>query len=609
MQNNTNSSTIQRIPFYIEAGRDVLLSWCHLPEKPTNHAVIICPPVGHEFINSYRGLRHLAGGLAEAGLTVFRIEYQGVGDSSGLDTDPDRMRNWLKSIEHAYEFVKQRGVEHISLVGLRMGATLAATLAETLELEALLCWVPVVEGRRYIREMLALQKTGENAGLDVDSSSLEGGGFLITRETMNEITSISLGQINPQKAKHVRLFNSPDMPVPNELIERWSSTLKNFQHTSLPGYADMMSLPHHSRVPLDAIQQITDCLLNISVEKKEISRTPFLALEHHQETRFDCYTYGSSAKESMDAGGGFPVAETICRFSNETLFGIFSQPLLRDGERKPTILLLNAGSVHRIGPNRNYIYITRQLLSMGFRVMRMDFLGLGDSVHPNPAKENDPYLPEALENIRDAIQYLKDTFGVQEIIPMGLCSGAYASFQTALHLDDDSIQEIIPVNPLTFHWREGMSLDASPAEYYMDWGAYRQSMWKKDRWKQLLRGEKNIKHILKTLPMVLELKIIAVFKPLVNRLRRLMGARDVEDLALDLELISKKGVAIRFFISESDPGYQLLIEGAGKTVKKLMEKKVVEVSFIPKANHNFSSHLGRSRLLAQVGQYFSSRYH
>ncbi|MBK9207051.1 MAG: hypothetical protein IPL71_01550 [Anaerolineales bacterium] len=58
--------------------------------------MIICPPVGHEFINSYRGLRHLAGGLAEAGLTVFRIEYQGVGDSSGLDTDPDRMKNWLK---------------------------------------------------------------------------------------------------------------------------------------------------------------------------------------------------------------------------------------------------------------------------------------------------------------------------------------------------------------------------------------------------------------------------------------------------------------------------------------------------------------------------------
>lgn len=608
MIKNTGISTIERIPFYVEAGRDVLLSWCHLPEKPTNHAVIICPPVGHEFINSYRGLRHLADGLAEAGITGFRIEYQGVGDSSGLDTDPDRMQNWLKSIERTYEFVKNCGVEHISLVGLRMGATLAAILAEKLELEALLCWVPVVEGRRYIREMLALQKTGENAGLDVDSSSLEGGGFLITRETMDEIASISLAQINPKKAKRVFLFNSDDMPIPNELIGHWASTLNDFQHTRLPGYADMMSLPHHSQVPFEAIGNITECLLSIFPEKKEISRSPFLELKQNQETRFDCYTYGSSARESMDAGGGFPVTETICQFSEESLFGIFSQPLLRDEEIKPTVLLLNAGSVHRIGPNRNYIYIARQLLSMGFSVMRMDFLGLGDSIHPYILKENNPYMPEAPGNIRAAVSHLKDNFNVKEVILMGVCSGAYASFQAALHLNDLVIREIVPVNPLTFYWREGMSLDTPSLEHHWNWNRYAVNVRKSESWIKLLKGKINIVDVLRTILSRLFFKTQALANIIFNKIRRGFGIELSKDLAYDINKIHDKGIKISFFFSDLDPGYKILMESAGYVVNKLMKNKTVEISFISKANHNFSSHLGRSRLLAQLTQYFSTRY-
>jgi len=36
-----------------------------------------------------------------------------------------------------------------------------------------------------------------------------------------------------------------------------------------------------------------------------------------------------------------------------------------------------------------------------------------------------------------------------------------------------------------------------------------------------------------------------------------------------------------------------------------LKDKNFQILFIPKANHNFSSHLGRSRLLAQVVKYFS----
>lgn len=592
---------IQRIPFYIEMGRDVLLAWAHLPSQPTDHAVIICPPVGHEFINSYRGMRHLADGFARKGITTFRMEYQGVGDSSGLDTDPDRLQKWLASVERVYHFIKETcHIKRVSLFGFRMGGTLAAMASNRVEIETLTCWEPVVEGRRYIREMLALQRTGENAGLDVDSTSLEGGGFLITRETMNEILAISLLQVEPQ-AKQVFLFSSDDLPTPTNLIETWSASHVAFHHASLPGYADMMSLPHHSQVPEKAIAEITTQVLSAKIPAEKIS---FPNLTPHQQTRYDCYTYGLSAKESMDAGGGFPVTESLCHIPNTPLFGILSLPLLRDTEHKPTVLLLNAGSVHRIGPNRNYVYIARQLLSLGFSVMRLDFLGLGDSLHPNPEKENNPYMPEAIENIQQAIHFLKQTHGVQEVILMGLCSGAYASFQAALHLEEDVIHEILPINPLTFYWKEGMSLDVAPSEYYFSLEGYQQSVWKKDKWKKLLHGEKKLTEVISTLWVILGLKISAFFTPFIHRLKWAIGIRNIEDLAWDLDIIDKRGIQVNFVFADHDPGIKLLKEGAGKTLEKLIRNGKLSISFIPKANHNFSSHLGRTQLLMLINQHF-----
>ncbi|KXK16025.1 MAG: hypothetical protein UZ14_CFX002000201 [Chloroflexi bacterium OLB14] len=240
-----------------------------------------------------------------------------------------------------------------------MGATLASIASNKIEIENLICWVPVVEGKRYIREILALQKTGENADLDVDSTTLEGGGFLITRETMNEILSLSLTKIIPT-AKNVFLFNTDDLPMPNNLMAEWSNQNFQFTHKTLSGYADMMATPHNSKVPHSAIEEI----ININFSGSNLDKNIFLALKNYQQTRFDGYTYATSAKESMDAGGGFPITEILCRIPNTPLFGIFSLPLLRDTESKPTVLLLNSGSVHRMGPNRNYVYVTRELLSL-----------------------------------------------------------------------------------------------------------------------------------------------------------------------------------------------------------------------------------------------------
>jgi hypothetical protein len=86
------------------------------------------------------------------------------------------------------------------------------------------------------------------------------------------------------------------------------------------------------------------------------------------------------------------------------------------------------------------------------------------------------------------------------------------------------------------------------------------------------------------------------------------GVKPLEDLSYDLKQIQVKGIKINFIFADLDPGYRILMESAGHVVNKLSKTGNIEISFIAKANHNFSSHLGRSRLLMRVSRYFSSRY-
>ena len=108
--------------------------------------------------------------------------------------------------------------------------------------------------------------------------------------------------------------------------------------------------------------------------------------------------------------------------------------------------------------------------------------------------------------------------------------------------------------------------------------------------------------------VIFGLKFTALINPLIHRLKWAIGIRNIEDLAWDLDIIAKRGIKVNFIFADSDPGIKLLKEGAGKTVDKLRDKKILSISFIPKANHNFSSHLGRTQLLAKINEHFSKGY-
>jgi len=124
----------------------------------TDAAVVLCPPVGQEYMRTHRALRQLALALADAGLHVLRFDYHGTGDSAGRTGD-DSLETWIGDIPlAAAELADISGASRLALVGLRTGALFAAVACTrgVPGADRLVLWDPVVSGRDYLAEQLTM---------------------------------------------------------------------------------------------------------------------------------------------------------------------------------------------------------------------------------------------------------------------------------------------------------------------------------------------------------------------------------------------------------------------------------------------------------------------
>ncbi|RYG37876.1 MAG: alpha/beta fold hydrolase [Burkholderiales bacterium] len=115
------------------------------------------------------------------------------------------------------------------------------------------------------------------------------------------------------------------------------------------------------------------------------------------------------------------VAEKVVLLgAGKTVVSIVTQPVRSADDGRPAVVVLNTGIIHRIGHNRMYVTLARELAELGHVVLRLDQSGLGDSA-PRPDVV-DP-LHAGLADISDAIDWLVAK-GSKSVVLLGLCSGA-----------------------------------------------------------------------------------------------------------------------------------------------------------------------------------------
>lgn len=152
-------------PFFLRNGDYSLFAVLHEPvAEPSGEAFVFCHPLAEEKLWAHRVFVSYARHLAAIGHTVLRFDLMGNGDSDG-DFSRSSVATGLSDIRCAVNEVRRRSeTVRLHLLGLRFGATLAALAAEqAAEIDKLILWAPIIDGERYMQEMLRINLATQTA--------------------------------------------------------------------------------------------------------------------------------------------------------------------------------------------------------------------------------------------------------------------------------------------------------------------------------------------------------------------------------------------------------------------------------------------------------------
>jgi dienelactone hydrolase len=571
---------------YVPSGERQLFGWLHRPPGviPARWGMVICKPFGFEALCGHRSMRAFAGMAASLGIPVLRFDYLGTGDSEEIAEGADQIEVWTRDIVNAVAELRRRtGVARVCLLGFRLGALLSVLASRQCQVDALALVAPVLNGRKYLREARTAQLAAEAAEAALGGTStaqatvlpdgaMEVNGFPLSAASVARLSALDVEGLDLPAMQDALLIDRGDLPV----ARAWSQTLgargTRVTYHALPGFVEMMLTdPQFVSMPQEMLGATRNWLSTLAA----VSRPPW--------SMGDVPTFVSrSAVLTLGVGSpGSGISERPVFFgADETLFGIVTEPEGQETRRR-AVILLNAGATYHVGSSRMYVSLARRWAQRGYYVLRMDLSGLGESRARAGCADNNVFPPDAIEDVRAAIDFMSRRHAAREVTLSGLCSGAYHSLRAAVA--GLPLQRLLMVNAQNYFWDQSMTLEGLQlAEVVRNPTIYRERIFSARAWKRFLTGQVNIWRIVR---IYLQRPMLAL-KSMLRDLARAAGIPLRHDLGRELESVIGRGVRVVFVFARGEPGIDLLRIEAGSTVRRLGERCRLRV--IDSADHTFS---------------------
>jgi hypothetical protein len=247
-----------------------------------------------------------------------------------------------------------------------------------------------------------------------------------------------------------------------------------------------------------------------------------------------------------------------------SLVGIVSEP--ESGvktDNYPGIIFLNSGLLHRVGPNRLYVNLARNLALAGFMAMRFDLSGMGDSQRMN----NLPFEESAINDTKLAMNFLSETRGIQSFLLIGICSGADIVFQAARI--DSRVVGIVMVDGFSF----------TTPKYIMS--SYFKSLLKFRSWKRLISGKSEILQFIKA-------KLTFLHSPDLGDSEPIWPVPNIDDIKGGIIILAEKDVDLFFIFSAGGEAHYNFKKIYAKTIESLAELQRIRVKLFENTDHLFS---------------------
>lgn len=406
-------------PFWLESGGGRCYACRHMPDGVASRgAIVLCQPFAEERKCVARVFVNLARQLMADGYYVLRFDYRGCGDSEG-EFSEFKFSDWLNDLATAVELAKnESGFSKVSLVGIRLGASLALlATVERDDIASIVLWEPIVNGREYVRQTVTRTKlrhqlikheggTMETASSarDVLSSDLvrDFDGYAVKKSMYDELSAIDLLSDDV-------VFEGPALVIQIAGRSALSNELEALAQ-KCPGHEIrcVREQPFWNRIGLVEANELieeTSAWLAGSKEEKRGPRKQFVSSK----------TNGAPSLVTFGPDGA-------------ALRGVFHEPFDCDNFR-PAILLLHGWSGCRTGPHQIFVKLARQLCQAGFPVLRLDFRGRGES----DGNIYDAVLQTMIEDAHAAIEWLCESTGRRNCVLVGICSGSEVAIGAAQH--------------------------------------------------------------------------------------------------------------------------------------------------------------------------------
>jgi alpha-beta hydrolase superfamily lysophospholipase len=590
-------ASAEKVPLHFGAAARPLFGFYHPPAAAgvRGTSVLLCNPIGDDLMRAHRTFRHLAERLAAAGFPVLRFDYDGTGDSAGDERDPDRVSAWRRDVARAADELRARsGVAGLALVGLKLGGTFAALAAADLGgVDALVLWSAYDTGAAFVAEttkthglLVKLQPASFSGGPPA-ADGREALGFLLTQQTIADLGGIDLRSLPCSPARRTLVVDAGNVKAPGPLPALLGALGGTVTQRHLPGNKFLITSPHQSEIPAEAIATVVSWL----------------------EAECPLADGGPRVELSQPARAPTVLGERPVFFGGERrLFGLLATPPA-DAARPelPAVILLNAGTVHRVGTHRLYVPLARRWAALGFSVLRVDLSGIGDSPVPAGCRENLTYPRDGLDDVRAAMDFLAETTASQKFIVAGLCSGGDIAFQ--LGFKEPRVAGAIMMNPRTF-----LVNDLAMVDSYERARWYQRSATRGASWRKLLRGEVDVARALKlAAPKVKDIVLTRARRAVTNLLgvvRKDIATteRRETDVPFCLRSMAERGVDTYLFVTEHDPGVDYVDANYGAAMRALAALPSFRRTDVKGTDHTFTARWAQEQVGDLITDHLTRRY-
>lgn len=438
-------------PLYIETARGGIFGVLDAPPEPRadRAAVLICSPWGWDDVASYRPRRALALRLANAGHPTLRFDFPGTGNSAGSPRDGDLLGAWSEAVAAAAEWLRhEHGGGGLAVLGLGLGGLLALeAAAHGTAVDELALWAAPPTGAAFVKEVRKFarlqtwQKADEPAAAEqLPDGWVEASGFLLSPETLAALEQLDPAPPAGGPLRRALLLGRNGVEADQRLQERLREAGVEVEAGSGRGrgWGAMVSHPERARLPEAAVGEVEEWLSageGAAAPASPAAPAPDASPELELEVDGQAVTETPIAVDSP--GGG--------------VFAIVVKPAL-SFPPGPCTVFLNAGGVRNPGPNRMWAERARAWAARGVTSARIDIEGIGEGGgDPDGIPPGNAFFDEKFEQqVASVLAELRRRGLAERFLLVGLCSGGYFAFRTALR--DTSVEAVVLINPWTLVW-------------------------------------------------------------------------------------------------------------------------------------------------------------